>query len=548
MSIGVFDSGIGGLTVLKEIRKVLPNEKIYYFGDTARVPYGEKTKELIIRYSKEIVEFLLEKDVSAIVVACNTATALALKELKEIFKIPIIGVIEAGARTAINTTKSNEIGVIGTKATIKSEKYIEEIKLFNPKVKVFQKACPLFVPAVEEGIITYEEINEELGDDFPAENIEQLINEMLEQGIKIVDEEQLDELGEDELREKDLGDDYVDSEEHDDLLEDDTDDKLDDTDDENDDTEESFTEFDDEFNPEYIEDVSEDELSNEKLLNLGNSAKVDEPIKMYLREIGQVPLLTHDEEIEYAKRAYEGDEEASKKLIESNLRLVVSIAKKHTNRGLKLLDLIQEGNIGLMKAVEKFEYTKGYKFSTYATWWIRQAITRAIADQGRTIRIPVHMIETINKIKKESRIYLQETGKDASPEILAERLGMEVDKIKAIQEMNQEPISLETPVGSEEDSELGDFVEDQKTTSPYEATNRAILREELDAVLKTLSPREEKVLRYRYGLDDSSPKTLEEVGKIFNVTRERIRQIEVKALRKLRHPSRKKKLEDFKVD
>ena len=269
---------------------------------------------------------------------------------------------------------------------------------------------------------------------------------------------------------------------------------------------------------------------------------------MYLREIGQVPLLTHDEEIEYAKKAYEGDEEASQKLIESNLRLVVSIAKKHTNRGLKLLDLIQEGNIGLMKAVEKFEYTKGYKFSTYATWWIRQAITRAIADQGRTIRIPVHMIETINKIKKESRIYLQETGKDASPEILAERLGMEVEKIKAIQEMNQEPISLETPVGSEEDSELGDFVEDQKTTSPYEATNRAILREELDGVLKTLSPREEKVLRYRYGLDDSSPKTLEEVGKIFNVTRERIRQIEVKALRKLRHPSRKKKLEDFKVD
>ena len=404
-----------------------------------------------------------------------------------------------------------------------------------------EKARALIKKAVEEGIITYEEINEELGDDFPAENIEQLINEMLEQGIKIVDEEQLDELGEDELREKDLGDDYVDSEEHDDLLEDDTDD-------ENDDTEESFTEFDDEFNPEYIEDVSEDELSNEKLLNLGNSAKVDEPIKMYLREIGQVPLLTHDEEIEYAKRAYEGDEEASKKLIESNLRLVVSIAKKHTNRGLKLLDLIQEGNIGLMKAVEKFEYTKGYKFSTYATWWIRQAITRAIADQGRTIRIPVHMIETINKIKKESRIYLQETGKDASPEILAERLGMEVEKIKAIQEMNQEPISLETPVGSEEDSELGDFVEDQKTTSPYEATNRAILREELDAVLKTLSPREEKVLRYRYGLDDSSPKTLEEVGKIFNVTRERIRQIEVKALRKLRHPSRKKKLEDFKVD
>lgn len=355
---------------------------------------------------------------------------------------------------------------------------------------------------------------------------------------KDLDDEEKDE--DEEIEEKDLDDEYVEEE---------TDDSLDDDEKDDDDVDtDTFIGFEDEFNPDYIEDISEEELSNEKLLNLGNSAKVDEPIKMYLREIGQVPLLTHDEEIEYAKRAYEGDEEASQKLIESNLRLVVSIAKKHTNRGLKLLDLIQEGNIGLMKAVEKFEYTKGYKFSTYATWWIRQAITRAIADQGRTIRIPVHMIETINKIKKESRIYLQETGKDASPEILAERLGMEVEKIKAIQEMNQEPISLETPVGSEEDSELGDFVEDQKTTSPYEATNRAILREELDGVLKTLSPREEKVLRYRYGLDDSSPKTLEEVGKIFNVTRERIRQIEVKALRKLRHPSRKKKLEDFKVD
>ena len=368
----------------------------------------------------------------------------------------------------------------------------------------------------------------------------------LDEDRELDEEKDLDdeekELDDEEIEEKELDEEFIEEESEDSLEDEDEEKEEDDID------TETFIGFEDEFNPDYIEDISEEELSNEKLLNLGNSAKVDEPIKMYLREIGQVPLLTHDEEIEYAKKAYEGDEEASQKLIESNLRLVVSIAKKHTNRGLKLLDLIQEGNIGLMKAVEKFEYTKGYKFSTYATWWIRQAITRAIADQGRTIRIPVHMIETINKIKKESRIYLQETGKDASPEILAERLGMEVEKIKAIQEMNQEPISLETPVGSEEDSELGDFVEDQKTTSPYEATNRAILREELDGVLKTLSPREEKVLRYRYGLDDSSPKTLEEVGKIFNVTRERIRQIEVKALRKLRHPSRKKKLEDFKVD
>ena len=426
---------------------------------------------------------------------------------------------------------------------------------------------------------TYEEINKCFSKDYTEEQINELVKIFLEEGIEVLSETEtkaksktktkaktktkskakakeeteaeLDkekDLNEkekvkiEEIEEKELDEEYI-EEENEDSLEDEEDEK-----DEDDIDTETFIGFEDEFNPDYIEDISEEELSNEKLLNLGNSAKVDEPIKMYLREIGQVPLLTHDEEIEYAKRAYEGDEEASQKLIESNLRLVVSIAKKHTNRGLKLLDLIQEGNIGLMKAVEKFEYTKGYKFSTYATWWIRQAITRAIADQGRTIRIPVHMIETINKIKKESRIYLQETGKDASPEILAERLGMEVEKIKAIQEMNQEPISLETPVGSEEDSELGDFVEDQKTTSPYEATNRAILREELDGVLKTLSPREEKVLRYRYGLDDSSPKTLEEVGKIFNVTRERIRQIEVKALRKLRHPSRKKKLEDFKVD
>ena len=402
-----------------------------------------------------------------------------------------------------------------------------------------EKVRALIKKAMEERVITYEEINEELSEDFPAENIEQLITEMQEQGIKIVDEDQLEEMEAENDIPKELDAEFVEPEDTEtDTIDDEEDTKEDD----------EFVEFDDEFNPDYVEDIAEEELTNDKLLNLGNSSKVDEPIKMYLREIGQVPLLKHEEEVEYAKRAFEGDEEASKILIEANLRLVVSIAKKHTNRGLKLLDLIQEGNIGLMKAVEKFEYTKGYKFSTYATWWIRQAITRAIADQGRTIRIPVHMIETINKIKKESRIYLQETGKDATPEILAERLGMEAEKIKAIQEMNQEPISLETPVGSEEDSELGDFVEDQKTTSPYEATNRSILREELNSVLKTLSSREEKVLRYRYGLDDSSPKTLEEVGKIFNVTRERIRQIEVKALRKLRHPSRKKKLEDFKGD
>ncbi|MCF2628706.1 RNA polymerase sigma factor RpoD [Fusobacterium mortiferum] len=445
-----------------------------------------------------------------------------------------------------------------------------------------EKVLALVRKAMENKCITYEEINDGLKDDFPVDKIEQLITGMMDQGIEIIrqadidknkkiakeiktkeakakktkestpkkaakkkEKEELEEENFDEDSFDDFKDDFKDEDidlfEKDDFLDDDDfddvlDGKLDDFDDD----------F-DHFNPDDLEDISDDEYISDDLFTLSGDMKVDEPIKMYLREIGQIPLLSHDEELEYAKRALEGDEWASQQLIEANLRLVVSIAKKHTNRGLKLLDLIQEGNIGLMKAVEKFEYTKGYKFSTYATWWIRQAITRAIADQGRTIRIPVHMIETINKIKKEARIYLQETGKDATPEVLAERLGMEIEKVKAIQEMNQDPISLETPVGSEEDSELGDFVEDNKMLNPYELTNRSLLREQLDGVLNSLSSREEKVLRYRYGLDDGSPKTLEEVGKIFKVTRERIRQIEVKALRKLRHPSRRKKLEDFKV-
>ena len=420
-----------------------------------------------------------------------------------------------------------------------------------------EKVLALVKKAMEDKQITYEEINDNLKGDFPVDKIEKLITGMMDQGIKIVraeDVEKEEKLKKEikektkkkkvakekaakvkkniDVKSKNLKEDFEELE-----VEKDSDD------------ENSSLDSDDElehFNPDDLEDINDEELINDDIFNIQSDVKVDEPIKMYLREIGQIPLLTHEEEIEYAKRSLEGDEWATQQLVEANLRLVVSIAKKHTNRGLKLLDLIQEGNIGLMKAVEKFEYTKGYKFSTYATWWIRQAITRAIADQGRTIRIPVHMIETINKIKKEARIYLQETGKDATQEVLAERLNMDVEKVKSIQEMNQDPISLETPVGSEEDSELGDFVEDSKMQSPYELTNRSLLREQLDTVLDTLNKREEKVLRYRYGLDDGSPKTLEEVGKIFKVTRERIRQIEVKALRKLRHPSRRKKLEDFK--
>ena len=401
-----------------------------------------------------------------------------------------------------------------------------------------EKARALIRKSIEEKVITFEEVNEALQDDFPVDKIEFLINGMIDQGIKIIRREELEKVKSEDKDGKTSVkaatpkvavklDEKLDSEQVE--------------------TNKKVKKVEGDFNPAEIEEVTEEELSPEKLMTISSGVDVDEPIKMYLREIGQVPLLTHKQEIEHAKNSAEGDEWATQQLVEANLRLVVSIAKKHTNRGLKLLDLIQEGNIGLMKAVEKFEYTKGYKFSTYATWWIRQAITRAIADQGRTIRIPVHMIETINKIKKESRIYLQETGKDATPEVLAERLGMESEKIKAILEMNQDPISLETPVGSEEDSELGDFVEDNKMLSPYEQTNRNLLKEQLDDVLQSLSEREEKVLRFRYGLDDGCPRTLEEVGKIFKVTRERIRQIEVKALRKLRHPSRRKKLEDFKM-
>ena len=352
--------------------------------------------------------------------------------------------------------------------------------------------------AVEEKYIICKEVINKLKDEFPMHQIERLIDGMAEQGIDVY------ETIEDYQKNNEPKN-----------FEEEPEDELDE------DEEQDITEIQDEF--------------------------VDDSIKMYLREIGQIPLLTQAEEVAIAQKIEQGDQLAVTKLTESNLRLVVSIAKKYTNRGLKLLDLIQEGNIGLMKAVEKFEWRKGYKFSTYATWWIRQSITRAIADNGRTIRIPVHMIETINKIRKATRAYLQETGKEPTPEILARTLDMEVSRVKYILEMNQDPISLETQVGSEEDTELADFIEDVKTENPYEETQKAIIKQQLDGVLNTLSTREERVMRYRYGLDDGTPKTLEEVGKIFKVTRERIRQIEVKALRKLRHPCRRAKFEGLKL-
>ena len=306
--------------------------------------------------------------------------------------------------------------------------------------------------------------------------------------------------------------------------------------------------IDDDLLPELDEIEEFEEVTEEEMMDtdaMVDSFSTDDPVRMYLKEIGKVALLTPEEEVDLATRMADGDEDAKRRMAEANLRLVVSIAKRYVGRGMLFLDLIQEGNLGLIKAVDKFDYTKGYKFSTYATWWIRQAITRAIADQARTIRIPVHMVETINKVIRVSRQLLQELGHDPSAEEIAEEMGMPVDKVRDILKIAQEPVSLETPIGEEEDSHLADFIPDEDASEPAEAASFTLLKEQLMDVLSTLTPREEKVLRLRFGLEDGRTRTLEEVGKEFNVTRERIRQIEAKALRKLRHPSRSKKLRDF---
>ena len=304
------------------------------------------------------------------------------------------------------------------------------------------------------------------------------------------------------------------------------------------------------------EDATDEEASGEEItdntlvenITLSKDIKINDPVRMYLKEIGRIPLLTSDEEFEYARRAVDGDEEAKRILAESNLRLVVSIAKRYVGRGMLFLDLIQEGNIGLMKAVDKFDPEKGYKFSTYATWWIRQAITRALADQARTIRVPVHMVETINKLARVQRQLTQDLNREPTDEEIAKKLGISVDKVREVYKISQDPVSLETPIGEEDDSHLGDFIRDERTVSQEEYATEELLKEELASVLLTLTDREEKVLRLRFGLDDGQCRTLEEVGQIFGVTRERIRQIEAKALRKLRHPSRSRKLKDFLTD
>ncbi|MBQ2859851.1 MAG: RNA polymerase sigma factor RpoD [Peptococcaceae bacterium] len=383
-----------------------------------------------------------------------------------------------------------------------------------------EKVKQLLAKGKEKGSLSYEEIMDSLATtELSPEQIDDIYEQISAMGIKLVhdttpDLDDLDNLDMDETVEIVL----LDTE----------------------DMDLSVSAMEDDLRPEEVEEEVID-LD----LSVPEGVGIDDPVRMYLKEIGRVPLLTAEEEIELAKRMEQGDEEAKKKLAEANLRLVVSIAKRSVGRGMLFLDLIQEGNLGLIKAVEKFDYGKGFKFSTYATWWIRQAITRAIADQARTIRIPVHMVETINKLIRVSRQLLQELGRDPTPEEIAAAMEIPVERVREIQKVAQEPVSLETPIGEEEDSHLGDFIEDEDAPAPAEAASYILLKEQLESVLDTLTPREEKVLRLRFGLDDGRSRTLEEVGQEFGVTRERIRQIEAKALRKLRHPSRSRKLKDY---
>ena len=366
----------------------------------------------------------------------------------------------------------------------KTENELEEDKIKDEKVnKILKKAK-------EQGKITYGDLAKEL-DDVNPEQIDKVFDAFEELGVNLLSDDMDEEPDIEDLKE--------------------------------------------------VEDLKLDEITETSYEGIN----VDDPVRMYLREIGRIPLLTFDQELDLAKRILDGDEDAKKELAESNLRLVVSIAKKYVGRGMLFLDLIQEGNMGLIKAVEKFDYTKGFKFSTYATWWIRQAITRAIADQARTIRIPVHMVETINKLIRTSRHLLQQLGREPTPEEIAQEMEIPVEKVMEIQKIAQDPVSLETPIGEEDDSHLGDFIQDDDSPAPHDSAAYTLLKEQLEEVMNTLTPREAKVLKLRFGLEDGKARTLEEVGREFEVTRERIRQIEAKALRKLRHPSRSKKLRDY---
>lgn len=376
------------------------------------------------------------------------------------------------------------------KEETKKTEVAEENKVEEKDVVKEEKVNKILKKAKEQGNITIADLAKEL-DDVNPDQIDQVFDAFEELGVNLLSDDVDEEPGIEDLKE--------------------------------------------------VEDLKLDEITDTTYEGIN----IDDPVRMYLREIGRIPLLTFDQELDLAKRILDGDEEAKKELSESNLRLVVSIAKKYVGRGMLFLDLIQEGNMGLIKAVEKFDYTKGFKFSTYATWWIRQAITRAIADQARTIRIPVHMVETINKLIRTSRHLLQQLGREPSPEEIAAEMEIPVEKVMEIQKIAQDPVSLETPIGEEDDSHLGDFIQDDDSPAPHDSAAYTLLKEQLEEVMNTLTPREAKVLKLRFGLEDGKARTLEEVGREFEVTRERIRQIEAKALRKLRHPSRSKKLRDY---
>ena len=391
----------------------------------------------------------------------------------------------------IKVIEGEELTVDNSEEEVENETEKEVVENTTEESQSNDKISKILAKAKKQGSMTYGELAADLGD-VSTDQIEEIFEKFEKMGIAI-DKEEID---------------------------------------------------DEEPNLEDLEEVEEIKLEDIDVNNI-EGVSVDDPVRMYLREIGKIPLLTYDQEIELAKGILEGDEESKKKLSESNLRLVVSIAKKYVGRGMLFLDLIQEGNMGLIKAVEKFDYTKGYKFSTYATWWIRQAITRAIADQARTIRIPVHMVETINKLIRTSRHLLQQLGREPTAEEIAKEMEISVDKVIEIQKIAQDPVSLETPIGEEDDSHLGDFIQDDDSPAPQDSVAYTLLKEQLEEVMQTLTPREAKVLKLRFGLEDGKARTLEEVGKEFNVTRERIRQIEAKALRKLRHPSRSKKLKDY---
>ena len=443
----------------------------------------EKTKKTpkVENKAKEAKEKVEKKSTAKKVIDEKNTTEKATKSEK------------ASSKSETKSADSEKTEVKAEKKTKKAEEVKPEIIVDGKKIdsKEQEKVMKILKSAKEKGKITYGELAAELGETNPEE-IDKVFDAFEELGVNVLKDD------------------------------------------------------DDLFEPD-IEDL--EEVENIKLddIDIGNmdGISVDDPVRMYLKEIGRIPLLSFDEELDLAKRILENDEEAKQKLAESNLRLVVSIAKKYVGRGMLFLDLIQEGNMGLIKAVEKFDYTKGFKFSTYATWWIRQAITRAIADQARTIRIPVHMVETINKLIRTSRHLLQILGREPTPEESAEEMEIPVEKVMEIQKIAQDPVSLETPIGEEDDSHLGDFIPDDESPAPHDSAAYTLLKEQLEEVMSTLTPREAKVLKLRFGLEDGKARTLEEVGKEFQVTRERIRQIEAKALRKLRHPSRSKRLKDY---